>query len=32
MRSADRYVLVRHIGPYPVYVLRSALPRDAPVP
>jgi 4-amino-4-deoxy-L-arabinose transferase-like glycosyltransferase len=29
---ADRYVLVRHVGPYPVYVLRSALPRDAPVP
>ena len=29
---ADRYVLVRHIGPYPVYVLRSALPREAPVP
>ena len=28
---ADRYVLVRHIGPYPVYVLRSALPRDTPV-
>ena len=29
---ADRYTLIRHIGPYPVYVLRSALPRDAAVP
>jgi len=29
---ADRYVLVRHVGPYPVYVLRSALPHDSPVP
>jgi hypothetical protein len=29
---AERYVLVRHVGPYPVYVLRTALPRDAVVP
>jgi hypothetical protein len=29
---ADRYALARHVGPYPVYVLRSALPRDGAVP
>lgn len=29
---ADRYALIRHVGPYPVYVLRSALPRGASVP